>query len=872
MNTETDQMLDDPLANLVAGPEVGASVKPQPSSLARDLIVKYVAGKDAALDQKAAAEVDSASAPTTSRQWSNREAKEAAKKFLLTPKQHFSTLTFDEIWGHVLRSEGGYSNNPADPGGETKFGISKRSYANENIAAMTPERAQEIFKSDFYDAVGGDSLMKINPGLAAHVSDMAFNAGPKAAVKLMYDAVQLPRQSQITPELLDRLNDSENLIKDYSVARLKYYASLGNAPTFIKGWVNRVNNLNKALQVKSGLNGAYKAARAMDVQSLVGKVYSAQDQLAPKFRELDQIEMERLSRANEMLSPGYHKPAVQPKTTSSVADVFKATYDAKYYTNTIDGMNELANRSAREASEANRKAMGDKFDKGMLETLTAGLYGGINSVKDFETEVAAFKAANPGVKLPFDSVASVYAKTQERAKEIEDKYNSLDSGSFTDGIAASLNKLGHVVAGYLPGEILGSLSDRLEGALGLAPLPGTATAAGVAKGALAVMAGTGAAQTVVQPMRQDLGLEGGLKEGLVNTVTAGVGQAVLGTLANLGTKLWRSGSKDTAKEVFKEAERLKKAIASDIPSDQHLQLQRASEDLVSHAKELDRNPYGTDHNAKLKYEENRAAAMEDILAGRPVREMDATPTHIIDNTQKLKSQFSQMYNGDEIVPDYSAGIKEWAEFKKSMANPQQEFQATVPIEGPDGVSRFKTKEELQAYMKATDLGEEIVLIEQAPDGTWYAARPADLESMSSQTSRFDQDSEVVGNVRGFIGSDDVDLAKRYPDLVKTRDLAPTQAKAPTYPTNFDEASQLSYFNELSAYGSSKMKDLDKRYEVTLKQLGEFDPEYRLDIGEHLGDDMSEMVSSKEMAQEFTEQRTALQEMFSCMVGGPTTTQ
>lgn len=868
MNTEKDQSLDDPLANLVAGPEVGASVKPQANSLARELIVKYVAGQNPELDKKAAAEVDSAAAPTTSRQWSNRDAKEAAKKFLLTPTQHFSTLTFNEIWGHVLRAEGGYVNNPNDPGGETKYGISKRSYKNENIAALTPERAQEIFKSDFYDAVGGDTLMKINPGLAAHVSDMAFNAGPKAAVKLMYDAVQLPRQSQITPELLDRLNDSENLIKDYSVARLKYYASLGNAPTFIKGWVNRVNNLNKALQVKSGLNGAYKSARALDVQALVGKVYSAQDQLAPKFRELDQVEMDRLSRANEMLSPGYVKPAAVEKKTSSVSEVFKATYDAKYYTNTIDGMNELANRAAREASEANRKAMGDKFDKGLLETMTAGLYGGINNVKDFETEVAAFKAANPGVKLPFDSVASVYAKTQERAKEIEDKYNSLDSGSFKDGISASLNKLGHVVAGYLPGEILGSLSDRLEGALGLAPLPGTTTAAGVAKGALAVMAGTGAAQTVVQPKRQELGLEGGLKEGLVNTVTAGVGQAVLGTLANLGTKLWRSGSKDTAKEVFKEAERLKKAIAADIPSEQHLQLQRASEDLVSHAKELERNPYGSDHNAKLKYEATRAAAMEDILAGRPVREIDARPTHVIDNTEKLHAQFKSMYAGEDAVPDYAAGIKEWTEFKKSMANPQQEFQATVPIEGPDGVSRFKTKEELQAYMKTTNLGEDIVLTEQAPDGTWYAARPADLESTASPTSRFDQDSEVVGNVRGFIGSDDIDLAKRYPNLVKTRDLSPAPVKAPTYPTNFDEASQLAYFNELSAYGSSKIKDLDKRYETAFNGLRDLDPARQLDFG----DEVAELSSAKQVSEELMENRTALQEMFTCMVGGPEPTK
>lgn len=869
---QIDQGLADmELSNLIAGPEMGASVKPQQTSLARELILKYKAGTDPVKDQIAAEEdkaPNTANNPITSRDWSNRAAKQEAKKYLINPTASFSNVTFGEIWGNVLRAEGGYVNNPADPGGETKFGISKRSYPNENISAMTADRAQEIFKTDFYDAVGGDTLMKINPGLAAHVSDMAFNAGPKAAIKLLYDAAQLPRQNQITPELLDRLNDSENLVKDYTVARLKYYSSLGNAPTFIKGWVNRVNNLNKALKVKSGLNGAYKAARNLDVQTLVQHIYSAQDQLAPKFRELDQIEIERLQRANEMLAPGYRRPTAIKKETSSLGEVFKATYDAKYYTNTIDGMNELALRSAREASDANRKALGDKFDPSLVEKLTFGLYGGIQSIEDWQNEVNKFKAEHPEVKLPFDSAAQVYALSQKKAQDIEARYNALDSGSFKDGAAASLNKLGHVIAGYLPGEVLGSMSDRLEGAVNLLPIPGATSAVNVAKGVAAVMAGTGAAQTVVQPKRQELGLEGGLTQGLENTAMAGLGQAVVGSLVNIATKLWRSGSQETAREIFKETERMKKQLKADIPDAQTQQLERAVASVEDQAKMLERNPFGDDYSAKMKFEEMNAAAMEDVLAGRPVRNFDSPPVRVLDNSDKLKSQMSSMIDDPEILKASHSAVDEWTAFKKANIAQDPVFPATVPVELNGQLPRFKTKEELEAFLitsgkSLTD--EHFIVKEQALDGTWYPARAAELENIANPTTRFDEGSTTIGDVRGFEGSEDVAIAQKYPDLVKIREVADLPQQAPAYVEGEDVLGRSQYLADLDVYGRTKLTNLDRRYEASMNELKRFDPNTVVD----LGDEVATGQSIKELSDELTEERSALSEMFSCMVGGET---
>lgn len=53
-------------------------------------------------------------------------------------------MNFNEAYDRLISSEGGYVNNPLDPGGETKFGISKRSYPTLDIAALTRERAAEV--------------------------------------------------------------------------------------------------------------------------------------------------------------------------------------------------------------------------------------------------------------------------------------------------------------------------------------------------------------------------------------------------------------------------------------------------------------------------------------------------------------------------------------------------------------------------------------------------------------------------------------------------------------------------------------------------------------------------------------------------------
>ncbi|WP_425526518.1 glycosyl hydrolase 108 family protein [Xanthomonas oryzae] len=55
----------------------------------------------------------------------------------------------------MLSHEGGYVNDPRDPGGETQWGISKRAYPELNIRALTRDQAIEIYRRDYWGARAG---------------------------------------------------------------------------------------------------------------------------------------------------------------------------------------------------------------------------------------------------------------------------------------------------------------------------------------------------------------------------------------------------------------------------------------------------------------------------------------------------------------------------------------------------------------------------------------------------------------------------------------------------------------------------------------------------------------------------------------------
>lgn len=131
---------------------------------------------------------------------------------------------FDRAVSFVLAHEGGYVNDPADPGGETKYGISKRSYPYLDIPSLTVEQARTIYYRDYWEPSGAAELPM---PLAAAVLDTAVNQGVAKSRSI--------------------LTASRGDFTAYLDLREQAYRALAEArPTlakFLFGWLNRVADL-----------------------------------------------------------------------------------------------------------------------------------------------------------------------------------------------------------------------------------------------------------------------------------------------------------------------------------------------------------------------------------------------------------------------------------------------------------------------------------------------------------------------------------------------------------------------------------------------------------------------------------------------------
>ncbi|OHD24622.1 MAG: hypothetical protein A2Y38_16745 [Spirochaetes bacterium GWB1_59_5] len=105
---------------------------------------------------------------------------------------------FRQALACTLQHEGGYANDPADPGGETNYGISKRSYPRLDIKALTIADASLIYYHDFYLAPGLDRL-EFAPLLAAKVFDLGVNCGTGSAGRMLQRAVNTVCAGEVEP-------------------------------------------------------------------------------------------------------------------------------------------------------------------------------------------------------------------------------------------------------------------------------------------------------------------------------------------------------------------------------------------------------------------------------------------------------------------------------------------------------------------------------------------------------------------------------------------------------------------------------------------------------------------------------------------------
>ena len=146
---------------------------------------------------------------------------------------------FSQALELVLRHEGGYVNDPQDPGGETIYGISRRAHSEAWVDGRpTKEQAAAIYKRDYWDVCGCDYLPE---GVALSVFDFAVNAGNSRAVKTLQRLIGTTADGKCGPmtQAAVRDFDEHGLIIRYARDRIAFYSGLSTWKRFGGGWSNR---------------------------------------------------------------------------------------------------------------------------------------------------------------------------------------------------------------------------------------------------------------------------------------------------------------------------------------------------------------------------------------------------------------------------------------------------------------------------------------------------------------------------------------------------------------------------------------------------------------------------------------------------------
>ena len=159
-------------------------------------------------------------------------------------------MSFDQAFQALLGNEGGFVDNPADPGGATRYGITERvarrhGYAGD-MRELPLDLAKSIAKAEYWDPINCDELPE---EVAFQVFDAYYNGGH--AAQWLQQAAAVDVDGKIGPLTIAAVKaaDPDKIVMRFDALRLKYLGSLSIWPTFGHGWANRIaDNLLRAAQ------------------------------------------------------------------------------------------------------------------------------------------------------------------------------------------------------------------------------------------------------------------------------------------------------------------------------------------------------------------------------------------------------------------------------------------------------------------------------------------------------------------------------------------------------------------------------------------------------------------------------------------------
>lgn len=146
-------------------------------------------------------------------------------------------LTFEEAFDRLLGHEGGYVNDPTDPGGETNWGISKRAFPYLDIKSLSRDDAKRIYEKYYWTP-----LADAHAAIKFQVFDFAVNSGIQTAIRKLQQAIKVADDGHFGPRSLEALKamDHNDVLMRVNGLRLRFMTDLKNWPNASKGWARRV--------------------------------------------------------------------------------------------------------------------------------------------------------------------------------------------------------------------------------------------------------------------------------------------------------------------------------------------------------------------------------------------------------------------------------------------------------------------------------------------------------------------------------------------------------------------------------------------------------------------------------------------------------
>lgn len=164
---------------------------------------------------------------------------------------------FDRAIDFIFAVEGYISNNKADKGGYTKYGVAQKSHQNVDVKNLTLDGAKEIYRKEYWNACKCDEF-DANVGL--YLMDFAVNSGVRTAAQALQKCVNrlltgksdspLVVDGKIGPKTIEAAKrlDQNALVGALHAYRTAYFFGIvkrnPSQQTFLKGWMNRLAKLN----------------------------------------------------------------------------------------------------------------------------------------------------------------------------------------------------------------------------------------------------------------------------------------------------------------------------------------------------------------------------------------------------------------------------------------------------------------------------------------------------------------------------------------------------------------------------------------------------------------------------------------------------